>query len=234
VNFIQFRLFFTRLGRLTPARNWLGFDSVNGFTLFGLSKWISLCFKSLLMNDQSGTTAQSSPQWSYLRLEKPNSKTKRPRNIIRSNFGMADVYWLIVPRRKWTFSMPIPHGSDHRHSQNSFQFAAPPACKKFSPHFWNCVSDREFFEICTCGRALWKLRKICPYHRILPRQKHNTLIVQGLKYHMFTWVTPNEVRTHRISYPTVRYCRLEEIRLCNFRTIPRKTKNQFHIILTLQ
>jgi hypothetical protein len=26
-------------------------------------------------------------------------------------------------------------------------------------------------------RAL-TLRKICPYHRILPRQKHNTLIVQ--------------------------------------------------------
>jgi hypothetical protein len=36
-------------------------------------------FKSLLMNDRSGTTAQSSPQWSYdVRLEKPNSKTKRP------------------------------------------------------------------------------------------------------------------------------------------------------------
>jgi hypothetical protein len=28
---------------------------------------------------------------------------------------MADFFWLIVPRRKWTFSMPIPHGSDYRH-----------------------------------------------------------------------------------------------------------------------
>jgi hypothetical protein len=37
--------------------------------------------------------------------------------------GMADVYWLIVPRGKLTFSMPIPHGSDHRHSQNYFQYA---------------------------------------------------------------------------------------------------------------
>jgi hypothetical protein len=204
----------------------------------------SLCLASV-----NGFHSVSKVSWWMIKVEQQHSlrlngrifalksqipKPKDRRNIIRSNFGMADVYWLIVPRRKWTFSMPIPHGSDHRHSQNSFQFAAPPACKKFSPHFWNCVSDREFFEICTCGRALWKLRKICPYHRILPRQKHNTLIVQWLKYHMFTWVTPNEVRTHRISYQTVWYCRLEEIRLCNFRTIPRKTKNQFHIILTLQ
>jgi hypothetical protein len=27
-------------------------------------------------------------------------KPKDRRNTIRSNFGMADVYWLIVPRRK--------------------------------------------------------------------------------------------------------------------------------------
>ena len=32
VNFLRFRLFFTWLGHLTRARNWLGFDLVNGFT----------------------------------------------------------------------------------------------------------------------------------------------------------------------------------------------------------
>jgi hypothetical protein len=77
----------------------------------------------------------------------PKRPTYQPcrRNTIRSNFGMADVYWLIVPRRKWTFSMPIPDGSDHRHSQNSFQFAARKKLR--FPYVYSDIS---------CARA-WKI-----------------------------------------------------------------------------